>query len=574
MPTGGLISVSYNEYFPLPGVGLSGLDFPTGPRALVDGELPPESGVFDAELPLSLLPYSTVAGGMVTSYFDDYYNRIFIEPASVDFGAITDDVTQTINVWNAYYRQTVTLESIGIDTYTGLTISGITLPAVFTPLEAKVLTLSASLNGSAVIDTTLDWLFDAPFFFQMPVKGTRARLWNFEPNWPPAGQTYRISYEFLTEIIVSRSGREQRIALRQNPRKNLSHNVMLNVEGFREFKDLMWSWQARAFILPELTRYVDSTVATVSGESTVELGTVPAWIVSGTLLQMNYLGQREVREVESTTVSQVTFTAPSVSAWPAGSRLYLALVGTVATDLQAPRLTNAVASLDLIFNPFPLSEVWAEVGAADVIFNEREVFLKKPNWVQPLGSTKSHPVDDIDYSRGGVFRTVPIEFGTESRRAVYVNKSPQEAEELLDFYRRMYGRQGEFYMPTWEYDFVPKGTSSSGSTTLRVTGVSLAKSYGDSTVHKAVFIMLNSGTVLMRQVLSVAQVTDGDGEDSLITVDATWGTEISEDLIVMSGWMPVWRLASDALTFEWLTNRVAQVQLTMQTLEDLPPETA
>ena len=574
MPSGGLISVSYNEFFPVPGVNLSGLDFPTGPRDLVDAAFSPVSGGFDAELPLSLLPYDTVTGGMVASYFDDYYNRIFIEPASIDFGAITDNVSQAISVWNAYYRQTVTLESIGIDTFTGLAIGGISLPAVFNPLEAKVMTLNASLNGSAVIDTTLDWLFDAPFFFQMPVKGTRARLWNFSPNWPPAGQTYRISYEFLTEILMSRSGREQRIALRQNPRKALSHNVMLSAEGFREFKDLMWSWQTRGFILPELTRYVDSTVDAIGGDVSVELDEVPSWIVSGTLLQMVNLGQREVREVASTTFSQVTFTSPSAKVWPAGSRIYPALVGNVATELQAPRLTNAVASLDMVFNTFPMSEVWPEVQAAEVIFNEREVFLKKPNWVQSLGSTKSHPVDEIDYNRGPVFRTVPIEFGTESRRAVYLNKNVEEADELLGFYRRMFGRQGEFYMPTWEYDFIPKGTSASGSTTLRVKGVELAKSYGNSTVHKALFVMLNSGAVLMRKVLSVVQVTDGDGQDSLITVDGTWGTEISEELIVMSGWMPVWRLASDALTFEWLTNRVAQVQLTMQTLEDLPPETA
>lgn len=574
MPSGGLISVSYNEFFPVPGVTLSGLDFPTGPRSLTDAAFPLAAGDFYAELPLSLLPYSTVSGGTVGSYFDDYYNRIFIEPESVDFGAITEDVSKTINVWNAYYRRSVTLESIGIDSFTGLSISGIELPETFGPLESRVVTLAASLNGSPLIDTNLDWLFDAPFFYAMPVKGTRAKLWGFEPNWPPAGQTYRINYEFQTEIIVSRAGREQRIALRQNPRKSLSHNVMLNGDGFRDFKALMWSWQSRGFILPELTRYVDSSVAALPGDSTVDVDQVPNWMVAGSLVQMRYLGQNEVREVESTTSGQVRFSSPSSRTWPTGTRIYPALVGNVATDLQAPRLTNAVASLDLMFNTFPLGEVWAPVSTAASVFNEREVFLKKPNWVQSLGSTQSHPVDEIDYGRGPVFRAVPIEFGTESRRAVYLNRNAQEAEELLDFYRRMFGRQGEFYMPTWEYDFIPKGTSAPGGASMRVAGVDLSKSYGNSTVHKAMFVVLNSGQLLLRKVLSVAQVVDSDGADSLITIDSPWGVTISQELIVMAGWLPVWRLSSDSVTFEWLTNQVAQVQLTMQTLEDLTPETA
>jgi hypothetical protein len=572
MPAGAIIQLSYNEWFPVPGVNLSGVAPPTGPRDLYDPATGEQAGSFAAELPLELVPYSTVSGGMIASYFDDFYNRIYIEPGSVDFGSISEEVTRNLTVWNAYHKRSITLDSLNFDTSAGISVGGHLIPTLFAPLEVKTFQLIAGVQGPPLLETQVNWSFDAPFFYQMPVNGTRALVWKFEPNWPPAGSTYRISYDFKTEIIVSRSGREQRIALRDNPRKSLSHQVMLVGDQFREFKDSMWYWQHRSFVMPELVRSVLSSVDMEASELTMVLESLPSWAAVGSTVILDYFGQRETRTVEDVDAltRTLTFKSSTASTWPAGTKLYPALFGNVGSTLQAPRLTNAVATLALSFDVTPLTELWVDPPAASLVFNSREVFLKKPNWAEALTSSIGHEVEVLDFERGATYRSSPVPYGVESRRGNYLGRDTAQVQELLDFFRRMRGRQGEFYMPTWEYDFEPKIAAAPISTGLRVTGKRLAECYGDSTVHKAMFVMLISGAVLLRRVVSVMSVSDSDGEDSVITVDANWGTTISKETIVMCGWLPVWRLSSDTLTVEWLTNQVGQVQITMQTLEDLP----
>jgi hypothetical protein len=574
MAPGSLISVSYNEHFAVPGVTASGLSWDDGARVLAADEVMLESGAFTLNLPTSPNPYPATGGGSVMSYFDDFYNRIFIDPLRIDFGSISENTSANIDVWNAYYKQTVTLTGLTYDSSAGLSLDGGGTPLVFAPLQSRGITVTAGTNGSAILDENLVFSFDLPWVYELPISGFRARMWAFEPNWPPSGQSYQVTYSFLTEILNSRSGKEQRIALRGNPRKSLSHECLLHGEQFRAYKDLMWYWQHRAFVTPELTRFVDAPYGMASGSNELLLDTVPAWLVANVMLVLQHLSAREIRVVESVAAGLVTFKTTSGVDWPVGTRLYAGLGGNLATSISADRRTNNVAEMALRFDVTPLSEVWPEPPAAPATFNGRELFLKRPNWAQAVNSSMSHEIDEIDYDRGAVFRATPVVFGAESRKAGYLNRNAAEATELLDFFRRMRGRQGEFYMPTWEYDFEPKVAAAAGSTAMRVAGTGLATSYGASTVQKGVFILLNSGALITRKVLSVQPVVDGDGSDSVITVDGTWGTTISSDTIVMSGWLPVWRLSSDALTFEWLTNAVAQVQMTMQTLEDLAVETA
>lgn len=566
MPAGGLISVCYNDWFPIPGVTLSGLDWDDGPRGLLDS-VAPKTGAYATALPTDPNPYATAAGKKVTSYFDDYYNRIHFTPGRYDFGAVTSELSTNVVVWNAYVYQTVELLSTDIDGATGVTVDP-GAPWTFEPLAAHTFSMAIGASGLAVVDHAMLWQFDIPFTYEFGVTGTRAKEWPLSPNWE---QSYKIAYSFKTEILQSRSGKEQRIALRTSPRKDVSYqSLALGNAEFNRVKELLWAWQDKGFVLPELTRFVTSTLELLPGGSTMQVDDDALWLVPDSLVLLEYNGDTAVLVVESAAAGSVTFKAATAATWPVGTRVYAALSGFIGSDMQAIRVTNAVSRLEMRFAVSPLSEPWIAPPVAPATFNGRELFLKRPNWVQEVSATAQHAVDEIDYDRGGIYRYSPFEFGIETRRALYLGRDAAEAQLMLDLYMRMRGRQGEFYMPTWEYDIVPKEAVSPASAGLRVSGPGLVEGYAESSVHKAIFVMKQDGTLLFRKVLSVSLVTDGGGTDSLITVDSVWGTTFDASNIVMCGWMPVWRLASDDLVIEWVTSTVAQVQLTMQTLEDLP----
>lgn len=574
MASGAFVSVGYNDWFPVAGLSVSapdGIPFTPGARGLMDpfGKL--QAGALTIEQPIDQVPYSPVSGGMVTGYLDDFYNRIYITPGIVEFGAITANTAKAISVWNAYLNRDVTLGTVTYNAAAGLSVTGQDLPVELRSLEMLQFSLLASVQGPSLIDEIVQWVFDIPWTFSMPVTGIRAKTWTFDPDWKAA--SYEIGYEFLTEIITSLSGREQRMGLRTSPRKVISYELSLSHEEFRQFKDLLWSWQHRGFLAPELTRFIDSTSGMSIGSDTIALPSIPVWVSPGAQVILDAPGAREVRTVDSIAGLAVTFRTVSTTAWPAGTRVHPALSGTVAAAISAPRLTNAVATANIEFRVDPLSEIPTGFGSPVTVFNGREALLKRHNWATSVDVTQAHAVDDLDFQRGAITRYVNIQFGTEQRRCTFVNRNASEAEELLNFYQRMLGRQGEFYMPTWEYDFQPKGVAAPSSLGLRIEGTQVYDCYADSTVHKAVFVMLNDSTVLLRKIDNIAKVSDSDGTDTVITVSEAWGATISQDTIVMCGWLPVWRLVSDGLTMEWITNSVAQTQMTMITLEDLPVET-
>ncbi|TIW05728.1 MAG: hypothetical protein E5V74_01690 [Mesorhizobium sp.] len=218
------------------------------------------------------------------------------------------------------------------------------------------------------------------------------------------------------------------------------------------------------------------------------------------------------------------------------------------------------------FEVQPGTEVPETPDAAGTIFNGREVFEMTPNWADPLSLSFVSGRESVDYEIGRTASFLPSTFPEDQLKANYVRRNGADIKTLRHFFLRMLGQQGEFYMPTLMRDIVPKSTLSSN--TLTVAGTDFAGAYND-TVHKAVAVSLNDGTKLYRKVSSLAV----SGSDSLLTLASGWGSTIPLSAIRMVSWMPVWRLLSDGMVLEYLTQSVAQTSLSMKTLEDLTPET-
>lgn len=391
------------------------------------------------------------------------------------------------------------------------------------------------------------------------------------PSWPPTGQTYRVRYRYLTEVFTSHSGKERRIARRTNPRRSLEFASLFSGDQFREFKALLRSGQHLPVMLPEVTRSAVVVTPQSEGATSLELLEVPAWVAPGARMWAGGFSESaEVLTVDEVTGTTVSFTSELVHPVPVGAELHPALTGYLAASVAVPRRTNTVASAQIDFTVDPLSEKWDAPGSAEATFNGREVFLRRPNWANPVSMTGSRTEVVVDYGVGPVARYSPVDFGEDTYQATYLNRNREEASALVDFFRRMKGRQGEFYMPTWEPDFVPAGTSTSGSSTMVAEGRGAFDTYSQSTAYDAMFVLLNNGQLLFRRILDV---TAAPGGNSQISVSEPWGHLITKDTVVMCGWLPVWRFASDNLTVEWLTNSVANILLNIVSLESLPAET-
>ncbi len=523
-------------------------------------------GEFTDTTPISLVSQS-YSGGVMRTFFDDYYNRLYFLPSSINLGAISTTVTREFRVWNSY-RKPVQLTEVVLTNGEGLGLSGVNLPDEFFPLGLKTYAVVASTNGPPDVDATFTFTFDAPETFALHVTGTRAKVSPLLPNWSDA---YTIEYAYKTDMFKSRSGREQRRALRTSPRKKVSFNATPHGPAFRALNDLMASWHNNTIILPEIPRQAVLAQPLMPGETVVTLyDDAPDWAVVGATVVLSDKKHYETRRIDAVADNTITFTSTGETVISVGAKVHPGVSGRIVAEMQAARETNNVATVDFEMDVTPASEPVIPIPAAPATFNGRELFTTKPNWISKPDVTYISEREPIDYDRGVNAIFTPIKFVSQTRKLTYTSRDYAGMKLLTDFFDRCKGQRGEFYMPTWEADIDVGKSSPAGSRTIRINGTEFAKNYPADTVHKAVAVYFRDGTVEYRTVESIFEVADADGNDSVIQVGADWTKIVSPDTVRTISWLLVFRHASDTLTVEWLTNSVAQCDMTMRSLEDLP----
>lgn len=503
-------------------------------------------------------------GTFVTTFFNDYYNRIHVFPVVLDFGAIVGTTTQNFYVWNAYLSEKE-ITSLTADGLEGAELVGPSSGKVFAGLEIVSYQLIAYTDGPPFLNALIIFDFEGESY-SVVARGARARLWPLPPTWD---KPYRISYEFRTDIITSRSGREQRMAQRERPRKSIEFTAIAHGAKLRELNRLMDEWHDKTFVFPDLPRFVDTSAGVAAGTTAVEVAAVPDWLVADAVVVMQSGSTSELRTVESIDGTTVNFVEVTGVGWPAGSRIYASDSGNLDVTISARRHTNDLAEVGVRMVVRPGTGVAESEGEADLVFDGREVFLRRPNWAQSVDVGFEHPVEVVDFGRGPIGRFMPIDFGTRTTRGTYLGKNFENAEAMRKFFFRMKGRRGEFYAPTWENDLPLQDTANAGTKNLRIVGPEVAQAYADDTVHRAVAVVMNDGTVHLNKVQSIFEDTVEGVASSVIQCAEEWEAEIAPENVKMISWLLVWRFAGDGVTFEWLTNAVANTQLSFQTLENL-----
>jgi len=495
------------------------------------------------------------------TYKEHFYDNIFLIPQGIDFGAVVAETTRTFFIWNAYLRP-VTLEDIQVIGDQGLTLTNPTPPtSTYLPLQFTLFTLTADPNGPAAIDATYDFVFDVRTM-RLKVGGIRSELWSLLPSWDGG---YRVSYEFKTEIITSRSGSEQRRALRITPRKSVEFSVTATNDKAWRLRATMDAWQDKGFVMPELTRSVTCLSTMQAGDRLVLVDSVPDWLKVGAYAVLRSGDRHGMRIVESIDGTEVTFTSGGSDVWPEGTLIHPGLPGRVETEQATTNLTSQVTQFSFKYNVTPTSEQNLNDGTPFASYNGRELFMRKPNWANSPSVTFRGDMEVIDYGRGKADFYSMYDFRHRVVQATFLSRNRAEATEIERFFRRMKGRQRTFYMPTWQPDIVPKSQIVSGSRFINVQGVDLARLYEGSQVFKHIIVILADGTSIIRPVAALTV----SGEDTIVDVGTEWSHSIPLSEITMISWLLPCRFASDILTIEWLSDEVAQYRVSMQTRPDI-----
>lgn len=204
-----------------------------------------------------------ILGYKVVNFFDDYYNRIHVSPNPLKLGTIGAFIRQPLFAWNAFTKSTKVLTSINITGDPTITIDGATA-YTFKPNEEVTYYVGASPKGPPEVLGLIAFNFVSNSPLPVTVTGNRATIIEMIPETPITE-----TWEWLTSIMVAVDGTEQRVCLRNKPRKGLDlEYVGLGANEVREQHKFLLNAKGRV-LLPYMQWATITTASALLGASAI-----------------------------------------------------------------------------------------------------------------------------------------------------------------------------------------------------------------------------------------------------------------------------------------------------------------
>lgn len=146
-------------------------------------------------------------GAYGSNYGDSFvFERVWVQPLTIDFGFIVEDSQEQIQVWNASRFDSASVTGITALSPEGTQLTYDTLPNVL-PIFGDINYLLEVFNvGPPLQDSTYKITVDG-VEYDIEISGVRVLPFDLDPNWDDG---IKISYAFQSTIFTSRRLNEQR----------------------------------------------------------------------------------------------------------------------------------------------------------------------------------------------------------------------------------------------------------------------------------------------------------------------------------------------------------------------------
>lgn len=373
----------------------------------------------------------------------DYYYRIHITPRNLILGNITGVQVREVYIWNAYFTPKNLNYSAPI----------LEVQTQFNALEEArgIVRLSGDSDVSARV--ILDFEGEE---YTLNISASVRIVWGFPPL-----KDYSESLEWLTDILQSRNN-EQRISVRRHPRRTFNFEHILTSEQLAKSNFMLNAWQHRDWGIPiwrerwTIERAEGATIDAPQGE----------WLI------YQDWQKNEVIEVED---DNGKLKNPLQHVY---KNAFLMPVKTARMQSTSTERINAHYSrLNANFLLTAPAERIAKQSKER--FGDIDVFsycvLNNAN------ESHEHPIEIID-SETGVRTTISTYARTRwSGQIRVIIEDKDEAQEFIDWFYSLRGRWGEFWLPTFNNDFILKNAITPNSNAFIIQAldvVALSYSYG------------------------------------------------------------------------------------------------
>lgn len=519
------------------------------------------AGALTDNLPVDQVGQVAQTGTRSHAFSDDYYFRIHVTPVKIDLGNVISQQVLAVEVWNAFFSDQ-NLASIDVTDPTGINLVGpIAPPTVFTSLESREYTLTVDEAGPPVIDTTytLNFATESPTLL---VIGQRVVLLVGQVNWDDG---VKDRYEWLTDVITSYDGTEQRIKLRGEPRREVEvHLQAFGVDAVRRLESTMFGWQSRSFVIPYWPDFqVLGSVLAMGSTTITGLDTADSELVNGGIALLFATNEvNETVQVVTVNANDIVLGLPTQQEWPAGTKLFTGKFVRMQTTQKFTRPTRAIIDMRAKLTYDDNQGLTAVEGTP--LYLTYPVLLYIPNEVEDLEDELLRPLLEFDSKTFRPALDDPIGHSFVIRRVDWIMAT---RKERADFRKWLYARSGRwkpFWMPSWNRDFEITRVVTSTATQLFVKFGLYTRFVSAAANRNHLMIQLHDGTLIFREILSI--VEDPNGIEEIVDIDSGPGVTIQVADVNRICYLNLSRMDSDAIDIFHETDTISTVSALVRTV--------
>lgn len=366
--------------------------------------------------------------------------------------------------------------------------------------------------------------------------------------------------EWLTDTNTAYDGTEQRVKLREWPRRAIEFAFGAGGRMARELQSFLYGRGATEFLVPIWTDGAQLQADVVAGALSVNVTTTGFdYQVGAFLLIADNDGRFEAAEIAQKTASTVTLRQSFAATWPAGCTVYPARRARLPDSQGLRRFTGEFMTGRARVELQDVSQ-WPEATEATT-YRGRPVLTEPSDWNGETG---------IELTR----KLARLDFGTGVRAFDDESDQPEILQThcwFLDtrtkigaFRSWLYSRAGKFsavWVPTWVPDLVLTANVGASGTALNVENIGYSRQVAARVHRRDIRIELTSGAVYFRRITAAVEAS---ASSEVLTIDSALGVSITPAQVARISFVSLCRLDADGVELAWFTGSAARAATNMR----------
>lgn len=367
-------------------------------------------------------------------------------------------------------------------------------------------------------------------------------VWSFEPNWK---DDYLETLEWLTDVLRSPTGAEQRRALRATPRRSFEFSIALQGNERAYFDNLLNAHGAHEWYFPlwQDIHYLEE--ATELDSNFLACGTAAGSFAVGDIVFIGQPGSSrkyELGEVFELSPEGISLIEPVEFQWEPNTCIFPVRVARFTEQPRPRRANDNTITSQIRFRVTERNKGVTPAIGGDT-YRSFKVLVAEPDEAEAIDLGYERIMEELDNQVG-----IPSVYDSAVRAFPMQRHSwtLKGREDHSNFMSLIYGLRGKaipVWLPTFSQDFELTANVAAGTSALNVRDVGFTAAGGPRDGRNDIMIELMDGTRIYRHI--VASTTDGEIETLGLSEDFTTGFNV-EDVFRIS-FLALSRLDQDAI---------------------------